>query len=475
VPLRPPLHLSPLDQQLSAGFAAVRAELGVPAGYPEPALREAREAAARDVSAGRLDARDLEFVTIDPPGSMDLDQALHIERRGSGYRVHYAIADLPAFVQPGGALDAETHARGETYYAPDGTQPLHPRELSEGAASLLPEVDRPAQLWQLDLDSSGELERTEVRRAMVRSRARLDYAGVQRQLDSGAASEALLLLSEVGKLRQERATARGAVTLNLPEQLVERGPDGSYELTYRAALAVEGWNAEISLLTGIAAARLMIEAKVGLLRTLPKPSQQSVASYRRSALALGVAWPEGMSYGAFVTSLNPEVPSHAALVRLATMLVRGAGYVAFDGTVPDDAEHSAVASPYSHVTAPLRRLVDRYTGATCVALCAGEPVPPWVRAALPLLPEEMASADHRAHALDRAVIDVAEAVMLAPRVGEEFDAVVVEADAGRGEVQLRNPAVRARCDGQALPLGREVKVRLVVADPATRALRFALV
>ena len=55
------------------------------------------------------------FLTIDPPGSMDLDQALHIERDGDGYRVRYAIADVPAFVQPGGAVDAETRRRG-----PDG-------------------------------------------------------------------------------------------------------------------------------------------------------------------------------------------------------------------------------------------------------------------------------------------------------------------------------------------------------------------
>jgi exoribonuclease R len=472
VPRHPPVRLSAADTQLDVGLAAVRAELGIPSGYPEEAVREAREAAARDVSAGRQDARDLELVTIDPPGSMDLDQALHIERRGDGFRVHYAIADLAAFVVPGGALDAETHARGETYYAPDSVEPLHPRELSEGAASLLPDVDRPAQLWSLDLDSDGELQRTEVRRAMVRSRARLDYAGVQKELEAGTAGEVLTLLGEVGRLREQRAAARGAISLDLPEQVVERGEDGAWRLVYRAPVAVEGWNAEISLLTGMAAARLMVDAGVGLLRTLPKPSRDSVASFRRSALALRVPWPEGTSYGAFVTGLDPSVPAHAALMRLATMLVRGAGYVSFDGEAPKDAEHSAVAAPYSHVTAPLRRLVDRYTGATCVALCAGEPVPDWVRAALPRLPEEMAAADHRENALDRAAVDVAEAVLLQQRVGEVFDAVVVEVEGDRSEVQLLDPAVRARCDG-ALKLGQEVRVRLAVADPARREVRFA--
>ena len=98
-------------------------------------------------------------MTIDPPGARDLDQALHIERRGDGHRVHYAIADPASFVTPGGALDRDAHARGATVYAPDGKIPLHPPVLSEGAASLLPGEWRPAVLWTLDLDAAGELDR----------------------------------------------------------------------------------------------------------------------------------------------------------------------------------------------------------------------------------------------------------------------------------------------------------------------------
>src|SRR6185503_18006855 len=136
----------------------------------------------------------LPFVTIDPPGSRDLDQALHVARRpaGGGYRVSYAIADLAAFVRPGGPLDAAAWARGVTMYAPDRSTPLHPPVLSEGAASLLPDSERPAILWTHDLDADGVLVVTDVRRARVRSRARLDYAGVQAELDAGRAAEPLV-------------------------------------------------------------------------------------------------------------------------------------------------------------------------------------------------------------------------------------------------------------------------------------------
>jgi hypothetical protein len=97
----------------------------------------------------------------------------------AGYRVSYAIADVGAFVVPGGALDAEVEQRGVTLYAPDRRVPLHPPVLGEQAASLLPDGPRPALLWQLDLDADGGLTATDVRRALVRSRAQLDYEGVQ--------------------------------------------------------------------------------------------------------------------------------------------------------------------------------------------------------------------------------------------------------------------------------------------------------
>ena len=147
-----------------------------------PARGAARGRRGR-VDAGRppgADRTDIPFVTIDPPTSRDLDQAVHLDPPpGGGYRVHYAIADVAAFVRPGGALEAETWRRGQTVYLPDGNVPLHPTRVSEGAASLLPDVDRAAVLWTIDLDADGATVDIRLERARVRSRAKLDYAGVQ--------------------------------------------------------------------------------------------------------------------------------------------------------------------------------------------------------------------------------------------------------------------------------------------------------
>jgi exoribonuclease R len=447
------------------GWNALRVELRVPGEFPPAVLREAEQARPR---LPANDLTDVPFLTIDPPGSTDLDQAMALSRTADGYRVLYAIADVAAFVTPRGAVDVEAHARGETLYAPDQRSPLHPPVLCEDRASLLADQDRPALVWFLDLDVRGVLQRTDVKRAVVRSRRQLDYPTVQRQIDEGSATPDLLLLKEIGLLRQAEARRRDAVDLPTPEQEV----DADGHLTYRAQLPCEQWNAQISLLTGMAAATVMLDGKVGLLRTLPTPDRPSVDSLRRSALALGIAWPEGTSYGDVLSALDPSVPAAAALLTLATRLLRGAAYTAFDGALPERTTHSAVAAPYAHCTAPLRRLADRYVGEVCLALCAGTEIPSWARDALPALPAEMATADQRAHALDRAVVDLAEAMVMHNRVGEAFHGVIVEANSHGGTVQITDPAVRGKVEGAELPLGQAVSVVLTEADVLTRSVRF---
>jgi exoribonuclease R len=260
----------------------------------------------------------------------------------------------------------------------------------------------------------------------------------------------------------------------LPEQEVDADSSG-FRLRYRAPLPVEDWNAQISLLTGMAAAGLMLDAGMGVLRTLPAPDEGAISMLRRSAAALDVAWPKSLSYQAFVRDLDPSTDAGAALLELSARLLRGAGYTAFDGSPPAHPEHSAVAAPYAHTTAPVRRLVDRYVGELCLAVCAGDDVPAWVREALPSLPAVMTESGHRAHALERACIDLVETVLMAPHVGETFQGGVVERNKHGGIVQLRRPPVRARCDGEDLPLGERIDVRLEQADPATRTLLFARV
>jgi len=520
----------------------LRAHYEVPAAFPPEALAEAEAAAgawaqdgpARLLADGARDACDLELVTIDPPGSMDLDQAVLLERLpaqagvGTGdapepsatYRVHYAIASLATFVTPGGALDAELRRRGETIYAPDAATPLHPEVLSHGAASLLEDAERPACLWTIDLDERGEVVSARVERALVRSRARLSYAQVQAAIDGQSAlpqeapADLPELLAEIGLLRLEREAARGGISMTTPEQVVEvteaaeateesgeaspsgdaepaerPGPAG-YRLAYRVPVPAEQYNAQISLLTGMCAARIMVECGVGILRTLPPARPEDYARLRRVAAALGIDWPAAQPYPELVRDLDHAIPAHAAFMEQAMSLFRGSGYLAFGvggvGVPADDeaadseeAVHSAIAARYAHVTAPLRRLVDRYGEEVCIAACAQAPVPEWVLQALPDLPGVMEQTGKRARAIGRGALTALEALVLRGHEGEVFDGVITSERDGRGELVLTEPAVvteiragKKASDG-GLPVGERVQVRLLNADP-TSGIRFQL-
>src|SRR5690606_8675975 len=131
-----------------------------------------------------------------------------------------------------GALAAEAGARGQTFYLPDTTVPLHPPVLSENAASLLPDQTRPAALWTIELDQNAEPLRYSVERALVRSRARLDYAGVQADADAGRLHPSIAALPEFGTRRIAAGLERGAIELRLPAQSVIRdeGADGHWRL-----------------------------------------------------------------------------------------------------------------------------------------------------------------------------------------------------------------------------------------------------
>ena len=460
--------------ELTARFHAIRAELSVPQAFPPEVEHEAEVAAA----APQLPERDetaLPFLTIDPPGSMDLDQAVHLERAGDGYRVRYAIADVPAFVKAGGAVDAETRKRGQTIYAPDSRTPLHPPALSEDAASLLPGQTRPAFVWDMVLEADGEGTEASVYRALFRSTDRLDYEGAQKAIDEGSADERLVLLKEVGLRRIECERRRGGASLPMPEQEVNEDDEGHYRLSFRPLLEVEDWNAQISLMTGMAAAEMMIKAEVGILRTMPAPDQHAVGRFRHASRALGIEWQKGTPYGEFLRTLDRTNPKHLALIHEATSLFRGAGYTPLDGAVPEQTEHAAVAAPYAHVTAPLRRLVDRFGLAICEALSTGTEVPQWAREALPSLPDIMAGSDKQAAAVERACADAVEAAALSDRVGAVFDAMVVDQrEKGTVQLQLQEPAVLANAKGPA-ELGTWVKAELVEATVATGVVRFEIV
>lgn len=478
-----PMTMADLD------FGPIREKYELSESFP-PEVERAAATASDAYADSRIDARDLALVTIDPPGSKDLDQAVLIERgstaTATGFTVFYAIADVGAFVQPGDPIDVEARKRGETVYLPDGSVPLHPRILTEVTASLVAGVDRPAVLWQLEFDETAALERVRVRRATVHVRERLDYPTLQAQFDRGEPlPESVVLLPQFGDLREQRGRARGSVELQLPEQdLVFDGT--AWQLMLEPRTKMDAWNAECSLATGFAAARIMLSGGVGLLRTLPAPDADTLRRFFTAARALGIPVDGATSPGELLASLDPHHPTTLALNSAATRLLRGSGYLAFEcAPEPDATWHAGVASEYAHATAPIRRLGDRFVSEICLAFgrewvdlrdkqtrLTGE-VPEAIRDALPELAGLLQRSGQRAGAVSNAAINLAEAVALQDAVGQEFDAGLLRSADGdhHAEIFVYEPPVIAQCRGE-VPAGEQIRVRLTNADVEHRKVRF---
>lgn len=456
-------------------FDPIAEEFGVDRNFPPALHREA--AAARDRFADqRVDLRDMPFVTVDPVGSRDLDQAVYIERQDSGFLVHYAIADVAAFIAPGSELERVSLERGQTIYLPDSPARLHPQELSEGSASLLERQDRPAVVWSIALDEAGEVTGADVRRALVRSRARLDYDQAQADLDRGSLHPSIQHLPAVGRLRQESALRREAINLSIPSQRVVRVPgednNGHFEVIIEPRHPIMDYNSEISLLTGMVAGTMMVQAGHGLLRTLAPATEDSEAMFRFEAGALGYDLPADTPIGEFLQSVDPNVPTGMAIQREAQKLLRGSGYVsiAAGGTEV----HNGVGGFYAHVTAPLRRLVDRFAAEHCLAIAGGYEVPAWVLDTEEAVLESMKRTSQLASQVDNACLDLTEATVLQPWVGQNFSGVVLSSEEDRSTARLFivDPPVFARCQG-APQAGTRRKFTLVTADPVARTVQFA--
>lgn len=456
-----------IDRQgaLSTGLADIRTQFQVPDDFPADVITEAKAAAAKPID-GHADWTATGFATLDPATSTDLDQAFAIESSGADLILHYAIADVGWFVAPNGALDREAWTRGETIYVPDGKASLYPTELSEGAASLLPNVDRPSVVFSVRIDPAGKAVLDGAVRAVIRSRAKLAYETVQpKDLPAG--------FHELSRRISAAEDARGAARVDAPEQELAMNPDGLFSLAFRPQLPSEQQNAAMSLAANLAIADLLFAHHTGLFRVMPEPDDFAINRLRHSAKALGLAWPRHQTLKQFEASLDASNPRDAAFRTAIRRAGPKATYAPYqDGVVP---WHTAMAATYAHATAPLRRLADRYVIEATLLIANGQPVPAELTDAFQRLPSVMAKAESKAGQIDRAVLDLAEAVSLQGQEGSRFDAVVTDIDdrGARGaRIQLADPAVVARIDGQGALPGDAIKIELVKADAVHRQIVF---
>jgi len=331
--------------------------------FPEEALREAMACGTKvhpKELVDRLDLRDQETVTIDPDTAKDFDDALSVERRGSGFRLWVHIADVAHYVQPGSHLDQEARLRCNSTYFPNICIPMLPHELSSNLCSLKEGVARLTMSVILDIDSSGAVSCVDITRSVIKSAKRFTYKIAKEVIDGiqkSAHRDMLLLMCELAGLLKIRRKERGSVELNMPELAIivdEKGvPKGTefipYDITHQM---VE----EFMLLANEAVAKhLSKQGKELTFRVHEEPDKESIAEFAALAEAFGYKIspnPTPREIQEFFSGLEGS----PFIQYLSTCYIRSMRLAVYSS---DNIGHYGLSlEHYCHFTSPIRRYVD---------------------------------------------------------------------------------------------------------------------
>ncbi|MBI5069826.1 MAG: ribonuclease R [Deltaproteobacteria bacterium] len=476
--------------------------------FPDPVRQEA-EAVPDHVTAadreGRRDLTGLRLVTIDGADARDFDDAVFVERLGTGkkggWRLVVAIADVAHYVRKGQPLDDEARRRGTSVYFPSLVLPMLPERLSNGICSLNPQVDRLCLVADMRIDDRGEAGGAEIYPAVMRSVARCTYDEVAASLagERVAGKEHLRADFAVMADLQERLGAmrarRGSIDFDLPEAKVVLGPEGQVASIEkrprnRAHRIVE----EFMLAANEAVARHFGERQLPTIyRVHGLPDEEKLDSFRELAQAHGFQVPEGPLSPAALNALLHRIQGHAQQRAMNQLLLRAMMQAIYS---PENIGHFGLAAEsYLHFTSPIRRYPDLIVHRLLwEGWAGGERTRERELTEAALLSSERERAAMQA---EREIQAFYAALLLSAHVGERFPGVVASvAEVGlfvelgpwfvEGLVKTEtlgdgfafDPRLHALAEprsGRAYRVGDAVEIEVAAASPARRQVDLLLV
>jgi exoribonuclease-2 len=429
------------------------------------------------------DLRGLLWSSIDNDTSKDLDQIEVAERLPNGdMKVMIGIADVDAFVakdSPEHDSPIDQHAAREATSVYTGVTifPMLPNELSTGASSLLPDVDRPAVVTEFVVSASGALNASKVYRALVRNQAQLTYNGIGAWLEGRAAAPPkvaasaelqaqLKLQDEVAQALKKLRFENGALNIDTAETvplLLNHEVTGVATVEKnRATELIE----DFMIAANGVVARLL--EKVSSLRRIVKTPEHWDGIVRLAALQ-GVTLPaqaDSKALNDFLLKRKAADPDHFADLSLAVIKLIGPGeYVLERPGDPEQGHFGLAVQDYTHSTAPNRRFADVVTQRLIKALLDGKPNP-YSDDELAGIATNCTQKGDAARKVEREMSKRLAAVAMCHRVGETFDAIVTGVTPHGTFVRVLQPHIEGLLaqGAQGLHVGDKIRAKLTRID-----------
>jgi len=458
-------------------------------GFRADVPRELDDTVTREELEEARDLRGLPWSSIDNETSRDLDQLEVAERLpGGAIKVYVAIADVDAFVPKGSPIDAYAGTNTLSLYTGVQVFPMLPEVLSHGESSLLEGQERLAMVTEMIVQPDGTLaeDATQIYAARVENKAKLVYEDVGAWLEHDAEPPRdrdirtqVLMHDEAAQRLRARRFERGALELETIEaRPVAKGgkivdlelqhKNRAKELVEDLMIAVNGATARFLETRGYASIRRVVHA--------PKRWERIVALAAELGGQLPVE-PDRRALAEFVAARRKADPLRFADLSLAIVKLLGPGaYLLQRATDPDVGHFGLAVDDYAHSTAPNRRYPDLITQRLLKAAGAGARAP-YSDDELLAIAAHCTERENAARKVERILRKVAAAMLLAPRIGETFDAIVTGVSSkGTFARLLRPPAEGMVVRGeQGLDVGDRVRVKLVDTEPNRGFIDFAVV
>ncbi len=418
---------------------------GVFQDFPDKVMKAAKKISLSDIDdeerQRRRDLSDWMIFTIDGAKAKDFDDAVSIEKMGSGYRLGVHIADVSHFVEENSVLDKEAFQRATSIYFPDAVIPMLPFQLSNEICSLKPNEKRLTVTVLIDFDGNGKVVGRKLFNSIIQSKVRFTYSEVAQLLGKGdtkntpeEAIESLKTMHALSRILRKNRFETGSVDFNLPEPEVHMTAEGKVLKIVAAEHNIaHELIEEFMLAANQETAKFLFEKNVPAIHRIhERPDEDKIAEFNRFLLTFGLQLDHLHNVPSLdLQKLLIKIKGHVEERTLNSLLLRTMKKAVY--SEKDPGHYCLGFKHYTHFTSPIRRYPDLITHRLIKTFLTKRKCSERERKRL--LPriaeyaEQSSALEQKATQIEREINDLRRAQFMADKIGKIYSGLITSVTA----------------------------------------------